>query len=497
MRLSRLFAPLTKAKSTAAADLLLNHGYVRHAGSGVYNMLPLGLAVQNNIENIVRRHLNSIECAELSLTSLSSVNLWKTSGRLADKREFFFTNDNKYILAPTCEEEITMLAAETASYRQLPLRLYQITRKYRNEKRPRGGLLRAKEFVMKDLYSFDETYEAALASYRTVQAAYEKIFTDLGVSFIVAEADSGSIGGSLSHEYHILSPNGEDTVVQCGNCGYTANVERAQSTGGSSSSDVSSEYFYASSDEDLIVETRYPANRVINPLVLKQLYPRLVPAAVGNAEDIISTGIRHEIVEDVRCATGSSSENRLVSSIVEVESNDSCIKCGHGALRLQHAIEVGHTFYLGTKYSLPFKATVLNRDNQRSPVEMGCYGIGISRLIAAIAETTKDSHGLKWPKSVTPMDAVVISNNEVGGMHACQKLAENGIRAVWDDRSSQFGMVLGNARAIGFPLTVILGKNFEHDGKVEIQPRHKDGEKIFTSMGEMSRVAKQILDDLM
>lgn len=471
------------------SDLLVNHGYVRHAGSGVYNMLPLGLAVQTNIESIIRKHLNAVGGAELALTSLSSSALWNESGRLADKSEFFFTNEDKYVLAPTCEEEITALVSETSSYRQLPLRLYQITRKYRDEKRPRGGLLRAKEFVMKDMYSFDETRETALESYNAVQGAYNRIFKELSIPFLVAEADSGSIGGSLSHEYHIMSPSGEDSIVQCDNCGYTANIERAQSTGGRGSSQIEKKYFHADSSGELVVEVRYPADRTLNPLALKQIYPELIPAAMASHN--LDSGIKRNVVEDIRCASGS--KDATVASVVNVEASDNCIHCGTHHLSLHNAIEVAHTFYLGTKYSRVFKAAVLNRENKRSLMEMGCYGIGVSRLIAGIAEATKDEHGLRWPKSVTPMDAVVISTNESDALRACQMLADSGIRAVWDDRSSQFGLLLGNARAIGFPLAIVLGKKFTKNGMVEIQPRHTTA-SIFASMENLPQAAQQILD---
>ncbi|KAF2401062.1 class II aaRS and biotin synthetase [Trichodelitschia bisporula] len=369
-------------------NYLVKGGFIRQTHAGIFHLLPLGLRVQQKIEALLDKHMRSIGAAKLSMSSITSQELWKRSQRLPEDFDKnpneFFTVDGRrmsdFLLAPTHEEEITTLVTGLAkSYRDLPLRLYQVSRKYRNELRPRKGLLRAKEFVMKDLYTFDATAEAAMETYSEVRAAYDAFFTELGLPFASAQASSGDMGGKLSHEYHFTSPLGEDVVLSCG-CGYSANQE-------------------------------------IGP-------------------------------------------------------TDACPDCG-SPLRSTHAIEVGHTFYLGTRYSEPLEAQVSAPNGLPVLMHMGCYGIGVSRLIAAIAVMTADNKGLRWPRSIAPFSAVIIPFDGVTpeGVHKAYDDVQTVCDAVIDDRDKPFAWKLKDADLIGYPFIIVLGRRWMAAGEYEVQCR--------------------------
>uniref|UniRef100_A0A060SWL7 proline--tRNA ligase n=1 Tax=Blastobotrys adeninivorans TaxID=409370 RepID=A0A060SWL7_BLAAD len=493
-RLSQLLVPVLKkgAPVLDTTDLLVKNGYIRQSSSGCYNLLPLGLRVVNRIETIIRNRMDQIGGAEVQLTSLSPATLWKQSGRFYDK-EFYHIDDDKYVLAPTCEEEVTHLVSKHVdSYRQLPLRLYQLTRKYRDEKRPRGGLLRTKEFIMKDMYSFDGTAKEAHATYDEVTRAYMNIFSDLSIPVARAEADSGSIGGDLSHEYHCLSDAGEDTVLSCPSCSYTANREKAISYSDepyAGEKDAAVQYF-VTHDRDTLVAAYYPPDRVLN-----------VPAVKDNVDDI-DFECKDAVAEYTKDLSQDSVTKRLVRimdaritpqanlpelpfraarnatttledvPIVEAQEGEICPECDKPGLVERRAIEVAHTFYLGTKYSAPMKASATGKDDKRHDIEMGCFGIGVSRLVNAIAETTKDSEGLKWPSPVSPFTAVVASTNEIAASEVIDRLRSANISAVWDDRSDRLGSLLGMSRSLGLPYTIVVGRDYSK-GKVEVQRRDR------------------------
>ncbi|PRT56167.1 putative proline--tRNA ligase, mitochondrial [Wickerhamiella sorbophila] len=388
--LAKLFSPLGRvAKDTSTAELLSTHGFVSQAGSGIYDLLPLGLKIQHNIEGIVRRHLNACGSNELALGSQVNPAIWRRSGRLEDppSPELQFTENRKHLLNPTGEEQITTLVGNV-SYRQLPLSFYQITRKYRNELRPRGGLLRTREFLMQDLYTFDETREGAYTAYANVQEAYHGIFKEIGVPYVVVEAENGTMGGDLSHEFHFLAEQGEDHILHCKSC--------------------------------------------------------------GNNDQVEKVGVL-----------------------------DSCRKCG-GELSTVNGIEVGHTFYLGTRYSQPLQASVTHSDGTSSPLEMGCYGIGVSRLISAIAEVSRDEHGLCWPRSVAAAQVCVVSKDLSLAAELSDQLARAGIDSVYDDRTPQLGYALRVAREMGWPYVLVAGRNYEKTGELELQDR-QTGEVVKTT----------------
>ncbi|KAF1816918.1 class II aaRS and biotin synthetase [Eremomyces bilateralis CBS 781.70] len=385
-------------------------------------MLPLGLRVLDKLEGLIDHHMRSLDASKVSLSSLTSESLWKKTGRYEKvQSELFGVTDRResgFVLAPTHEEEITSIVGDSIrSSSDLPLRLYQITRKYRDELRPRQGLLRAKEFIMKDLYTFDADHDSALQAYDAVKEAYNALFTNLGLPFVVAQADSGVMGGSLSHEYHYLSPDGEDTVHICGTCGYAVNDEAVDATA--------------------------------------------QQTAATNATDGPATGII-------------------------------CPKCPddtNSTLAPQRAVEVGHTFHLGTRYTAPLHATV-SIAGKDTPMHMGCHGIGVSRLMAAVASQLSDATGLVWPRAIAPFDVAVIPKSLPGSPSwlLVERVYER-LRSVRvpnrsgggarldvavDDRSGKktrsLVWKLNEADVVGYPIVLVVpGRN--GDGSVEVQCR--------------------------
>ncbi|KAG5361698.1 Proline--tRNA ligase [Yarrowia sp. C11] len=332
-------------------------------------------------------------------------------------------------MAPTHEEEITnLMSQKIVTHKDLPLLWYQIGRKYRNEARPRGGLLRGKEFTMKDLYSFDVDESRALDSYHHVRKAYDQIFEKLGVPVKSVAADSGAIGGSYSHEYHVVDPSGEDTLVACPSCGYAANIEVAERAAGDSETIIS---------EVNGIQVTHEKSHVVNP--------RLVERALTSYGDNA-----HRV---------SKLEDGAPHNVTTPKEGDSCPTCS-SSLEFTNAIEVGHTFYLGTKYSEPLSCDFANSENKPTSAYMGCYGIGITRLIAAIAEVSRDKVGLKWPSSVAPFETVVILGGEATEKTLQEKADE--LRdylhdAVLDDRPKKsIGWKIKEAKLMGFPRVVVV-----------------------------------------
>ncbi|OAD07788.1 hypothetical protein MUCCIDRAFT_32820 [Mucor lusitanicus CBS 277.49] len=431
-RLSNKFIPVTKDKPSNSADtsshqILLKAGFVRQSGAGIYSLLPLGLRTVEKIERIIDAEMQAIGSEKLSLPMLLNPEGWKKTGRWGgSKGEFFRLQDRKesdLLLAPTHEEEITQLvAAQLQSPKQLPIRLYQIGRKYRDELRPRAGLLRGREFIMKDLYSFDATQQDAYLAYDQVAQAYRAIFEQMGVPFVVAEADSGNIGGSKSHEYHLISPVGEDTLLTCDSCGYTANEELAQLT----------------------------------------MHPQ----------------------DHFRVA----------------QQGDHCVSCADKNSKLSSvkAIECGHTFYLGTKYSsvLDCGFRESGKKGDKIPAEMGCYGIGITRLLAAVAEARYDAKGIAWPTSLAPYSICIVPTDdrkqEFKDManQIYDQLGESFKGdIVIDDRRSGFGAKMKDAELVGYPYTIIVGpKSLQQEQpQLEIHQRiqHQESKKTTIDLKDL------------
>lgn len=456
--------------------------------------------------------------AKVSLSSLSSEALWRKTGRLEGRdSEFFHVQDRKdarFILSPTHEEEITSIVANAVhSYKDLPLRLYQTTRKYRDEARPRQGLLRGREFVMKDLYTFDTTETEARSTYEAVRKAYVDFLTELRLPYLVANADSGNMGGKLSHEYHFASERGEDTIIGCTQCEHSVNEElfiaplaKAPSPSideAEPTTQTAGFFFAVSKDRRKLLWATQPSqhNLEFNLHALKQLFPdmdttfdgsdytSIMDAWMCDAEEDGEPRTRYLLIDSRNAASLETFSNQwrrttslpgpngtdvpIRSEILPSEINgqpvlltkarpgDPCPACEAGGLILQKATEIGHTFHLGTRYSEPLNLKVLDARNQPVTVSMGCHGLGVSRLIGAIAGLLADGKGLNWPVAIAPFGAVIVSTAGVGesdvdGLY--DALTHQGMDVAIDDRERPMGWKLNDADAVGYPFIVVLGK---------------------------------------
>ncbi|KIW11934.1 proline-tRNA ligase [Exophiala spinifera] len=534
-----------------ATQLLIRAGYLRQAYAGIFQMLPLGLRVQEKLERLIDKHMRSVKASKVSLSSLSSKALWQKSGRWKPGAEFFaFTDrkDSEWLLTPTHEEEITTLVAGLVQTRQqLPIRLYQISRKYRDEKRPRGGLLRGREFLMKDLYTFDATPTEAHATYDDIRAAYRNFLDELTVPYTEARAVSGDMGGNLSHEYHFPNAAGEDIVITCTDCTYARNEEFSQQPTCSpelikdtppalkaAKTQPLLQEDYVSLDGRNLIRATGPQRTTTSSTTGmdhdQSLNSYAIKAALTGIVEIDS-GLENPYVLFEKNLSSSSSEEAaskpsiyyLLDSRVEPESihdliasdmdrfggeavdfylvnaqhgttqginllkhqtGDPCPECGRGTLQLNKAIEVGHTFHLGTRYSSKLGLTSrLDNAQDPVPVEMGCHGIGVSRLIAAVASCLSDESGLNWPRVIAPFEAVIIvQKSQEARVQAAEQIYDElatpspdpeatAVDVLLDDRQEQgLGWKLKDADAIGYPVIIVVGKAFEK-GRVEVQCR--------------------------
>lgn len=522
-RLSNFWTPTQAKKKTETGeedghDLLIRAGYLRQAHSGIFHLLPLGLRVQDKIERLIDKHMLSLGASKVSLSSLTSEELWQRSGRLEGGRgsEFFRLQDRrdaKYLLSPTHEEEITTIVANAVhSYKDLPLRLYQVSRKYRDEARPRQGLLRGREFLMKDLYTFDVTDEQAQETYDDVRKAYSAFLDELKLPYLVANANSGNMGGNLSHEYHFASDNGEDTIVSCDTCDYSINDEldfghhRKPTTAPL----VDSSLHYAiNKDRTQLLHIEIPKDAPLNLRVISTLFPDLDMDVDDMIGDWIKPGPNKKgtrtriVLRDPRLAHRSDDDPdtdaaarlprgfiapRLVMRDIvlkpeingqpvylsEAQTGDPCPTCSNGTLTLSKAVEIGHTFHLSTRYSEPLALRVLDSQNKLNPVSMGCHGIGISRLIGAIASLLADPKGLNWPLAVAPFGALLVSTTGTAAedvQKLYDELSASGMDAVIDDRERPVGWKLKDADLVGYPFIVVLGKGWAERREVEVQCR--------------------------
>ncbi|KAG7661820.1 PRS [[Candida] subhashii] len=496
------FSKFKYSKTIPTHEVLTKLGLIQYPRAGLVNWGPMGLTIMNKISDIIRTRMNEIGFEELSLSLLSHRTLWEKTGRWSSGGELFKLNNDEYLLAPTAEEEITeYVNRNLSSYKELPVLLYQINPKFRDEKRPRGGLLRGKEFLMKDAYSFDISEAKAMESYEKVVGAYHKIFQDLKLPYIKAAADSGDIGGSLSHEWHCIDKTGEDTVFTCDSCHHVSNVEKTlsypESVDETQSGEVSVRYFMTE-DKSTLVCAYYPTSRTLEPKFVKQELPD-IDLKISNQEEILQefsneeTLISKHIIRVMDSRLHSRSNfpdfpikfiNRsLMTTLTDIpmvlaEEGEICGMCEDGTLTSKHAIELGHTFYLGDKYSKPLscKISAPNEDGRmdQKQIMMGCYGIGISRIIATAAEIYRDDVGLVWPSTLAPWQVTVVEvgkeNQEKFG-DFFEVLNKQGIDYRYDNRDSvSFGKKIRESNTLGIPLCVILGKQYP---MVEIEIRGK------------------------
>ncbi|KAF7513429.1 hypothetical protein GJ744_009850 [Endocarpon pusillum] len=541
--------------------LLAQAGFIRQAYSGIFHLLPLGLRVQDKIERLLDKHMHSLQASKVSLSSLSSQDLWVKSGRLGAGTDVFTFSDRKdakWLLSPTHEEEITELVGSLVqSYRDLPVRLYQISRKYRDEPRPRQGLLRGREFLMKDLYTFDVDVPAALRTYDGVRAAYNKFFDELKIPYIVARATSGNMGGELSHEYHLPSSKGEDSVLSCSHCDHVKNEELV--TSGQVSTrllescdfDIPSaleeipklkEAVFITNDKESLVKayckhrdagaSSATSENEINPYAVKAAIPEVALGIENPSEQFFSSNsttgrilymfddqiTRSDAQAQLATARGhnsppdapmfiveSPSGSMRIPDLVKPQTGDRCPACSEGRIQVQKAIEIGHTFHLGTRYSEVLNAKVAVGPASKSQhevfMQMGCHGIGVSRLMAATASALSDKVGLNWPRVIAPFEVIVIPH-QVRDVESCVAVYDQMLQgeaacndAIVDDREKDWLSKLREADLIGYPVIVFLGKAWKERGEYEVQCRRLKVKQTVSGV-ELSGFVRRLLEQL-
>lgn len=547
MRWSKAFIPTQKEKpkdtDIISHELMLRAGMMKQVSAGVYSLLPLGLKVMRKIEGIIREEMNNINSHEISMTALQPKELWDQTGRWELYGDDMFKLKDKkgseYGLAPTHEEPVTDIAlSHCQSYKDLPLNVFQIQTKFRDETRPRFGLLRGKEFLMKDAYSFDTSKKGLDKSFNNMNQAYTNIFSRLRLNFMAVEADSGAIGGTGSVEFMALSDKGEDTLVHCNNCDYAANMEKAVSalddlvisnekpkeletisTPNVGTIDDVAEFLntkktkfikslvYIADNEPILVLTRGDYN--VNETKLKNEigYTTLEMADAKTVEKVIGApagfvgpiGLDGQIkiymdssVENmVNGITGANKVDEHIIGVTpkrdfvatktfdfrEVNEGDSCMNCKEGELKYTKGIEIGHIFKLGTVYSEKMNATFVDSDGISKPYVMGCYGIGVSRLLPTLIQQKHDDNGIIWPLEVAPYHAVIvpsdINNPLIMGEaeNLYEELKAKGVDVIFDDRDARLGYKFKDIDLIGIPIRITVGKDFLKDGRLEYKLR--------------------------
>ena len=557
-----LIPTLREAPSDAeivSHKLLLRAGLIRKLAGGVYTFLPLGLRALRKVENIIREEMDRAGAVEVLMPALQPPEIWEASGRAETASNVLFkvkdSSGRQWFLSPTAEEVITTLAAnEINSYRQLPKNFYQISLKFRDEIRPRFGLMRAKEFIMKDAYSFDTTDEGAMAAYKKMYDAYTKIFARCGLKAFPVEADTGVIGGNYSHEFMVPAETGENDVVFCEACGYAANIEKATSgIPKTAAREIGAAIEKFATPGVVTIESlskepyKVPANRQIKTLVYvadskpililirgdDQLNETKLLARTGAVaarpatpeECVLALGARpgslgavyvgfESFPEEARqsllqtrgdikiyaddrlqgandMTTGANEDGFHLKNVsIErdikvtawfdlrtVSAGEPCAKCAK-PLKIKRAIEVGHVFKLGTKYSEKLNATFLDVDGSRKPSVMGCYGIGVTRTLQAVIEQGNDKDGVIWPLSVAPYQVCITPLAVAPDSQAMQtaekfyaELTARGVDVILDDRDERPGVKFKDADLVGFPIRIALGEKSLAKGEVEIKPR--------------------------
>ncbi len=569
MRYSQYLLPTLKETPSDAEvishQLMLRAGMIRKVAAGIYNYLPLGLRSIRKMERIVREEMDRAGAIELLMPMTIPAELWEESGRWKEYgKELLRLKDRKeadFCLGPTHEEVVTDIVRGTVrSYRQLPLNLYQIQGKFRDEIRPRFGLMRGREFIMKDAYSFDLEEAGADAAYEKMYQAYRRIFERCGLRFRAVEADTGNIGGTSSHEFMVLAESGEDSIVSCDSCEYAANVEKAELrqsaataappaaslqkvlTPSRKSVEEVAEFLGTTPDrlvKTLIVETDtgeivavlLRGDRELNDIKLSRLLgcnwaelaseetvlkvtgaPSGFAGPVGLKLRILADWEVREMSDAVAGAnekdahfTGVNPERDFAveayADLREAVAGDPCPRC-EGRLEVWRGIEVGHVFKLGTKYSASMGATVLDDQGRERILFMGCYGIGVGRTVAAAIEQNHDENGIIWPMPIAPFQVIVTMvnpNDEQVSLAAEQihaQLLALGVESLLDDRDERPGSKFKDADLIGIPLRLTVGARALKDGQVELQHR-RSAERTMLALEEAAaRVAQQVRTEL-
>lgn len=545
MKFSKLFIPTTKEMPSDASlpshQFLVRGGFIAQTGAGIYDFMPLGKIVLEKIRAIVKKEMDEAGANEVQFGFVTPLSLWSESGRAltmgSELLRFKDRKNGEFVLSPTNEESVVnMVKNRVTSYKDLPLHLYQINTKFRDEARPRFGLMRGREFLMKDGYSFHSSEDDLVREFNLMEEVYKKIYTKLGLDFRVVEADSGAIGGSGSKEFHVLANSGEDTIVVCDSCSYAANIEAAKRE--------AKKYVFESGDlkkvetpncttiEDLANFLSVSKEQTIKAVIKKAIFKekaKIVVFFVRGSDELEETkaqnsidalelidAVEDEIKEsglvagycglvdlpkDILVVVDSELENsqgmvcggneenfhfinvdlKVIENIkyfdlIAVKEGDVCACCG-GKLSYTKGIEAGHIFQLGDKYSKAMNATFLDENGKAKPFIMGCYGVGVSRLVAAVIEQNHDEKGCIWTKSTTPfMVDIIVSNSKNEdeknmGEKIYEELKASNVEVILDDRiNARFGFKIGDFELLGFPYAIIIGKKLS-DGIVEIVDR--------------------------
>lgn len=572
MLASKLYAP-TLRETPADADVvsqqyMLRAGFIRKMAGGIYTYLPLAWRSLRKIEAIVREEMEASGAQEIMMPVIQPAEIWQQSGRWKVYGEEMFRLQDRhgrdYCLAPTHEELITtLIKSEVNSYRQLPLNLFQVQNKYRDERRPRYGLMRGREFIMKDAYSFDADEEGLDVSYHQMYDAYTRIFTRCGLYFKPVEADSGAIGGSNSYEFMALAEAGEADVIHCKSCDYAANIEIGHPTVVEMPAEDIKELTLVDTPAAKTIEAvanmlNLPLDHTIkavvynldgivtlaivrgdhevNEIALQHVLNSPVEPEMASEEDLHRVGLVGGFISPVglkqtdefaivvdesvmamynACGGANQKDKHYINinpnrdfntkdmhiaPIRLITTSDHCPKCG-GALEIAKGIEVGQVFKLGTKYSEALGATFLTQEGRPKPLVMGCYGIGVSRTLAAAIEQFHDENGIIWPRAIAPFEAVVVPINakDEALMTTAQKLYDElkaaGVDALLDDRKERAGVKFKDADLIGYPVRITISKTTLETGEAEVKIR-KTGEVLQVPLAETAVEVAAKLNEL-
>ncbi|MDX5628879.1 MULTISPECIES: proline--tRNA ligase [unclassified Brenneria] len=539
-------------------QLMLRAGMIRKLASGLYTWLPTGLRVLKKVENIVREEMNNAGAIEVSMPVVQPADLWVESGRWEqygpELLRFVDRGERPFVLGPTHEEVITdLIRNEISSYKQLPLNFFQIQTKFRDEVRPRFGVMRSREFLMKDAYSFHTSQESLQATYDTMYAAYSKIFSRMGLDFRAVQADTGSIGGNASHEFQVLAASGEDDIVFSTGSDYAANIEFAEAVAPELGRAEATEELRlvdtpnAKTIAELIEQFKLPVEKTVKTLLVKATEEsghKLVALLVrGDHElnevkaeklELVASPLTFAAEEEIRAIVGAGPGSLgpvnlpipvvvdrsvaamsdfgaganvdgkhyfginwerdvalpLVADIRNVMEGDASPD-GKGTLQIKRGIEVGHIFQLGSKYSEALKATVQGEDGRNQILTMGCYGIGVTRVVAAAIEQNHDDRGIIWPDAIAPFHVAILPMN----MHKSfrvkevaediyQQLRAKGIEVLLDDRKERPGVMFADMELIGVPHTIVIGDRNLDNEEIEYKSR-RGGEKQMIKTSEI------------
>lgn len=552
MRATNLYAPTlrnTPAEAEIASHrLMYRAGLIRKSAGGMYTYLPLAWRTLRKIEQIIREEMDAAGGQEIMMPILQPAELWEESGRWgaygAEMMRIQDRHERAFCLGPTHEEMITALVRdELRSYKQLPVMLYQIQDKFRDERRPRFGVMRSREFIMQDLYSFDKDVEGMHESYRKMYEAYTNVFTRCGLNFRAVEADCGAIGGGRSEEFTVLAPEGESCIACCDACGYAASDEKAQlrpldapdeaelplekvSTPHTSTIALLAEFLKIpvektikavayQTEEDVLVLAFLRGDHEVNEVKLANAVPgarelrmadeAAIRAAGGCPGFMSPIGIKegtHIVVDEtaMRMKNAVSGANEqdyhytnvnpvrdfahvTVADIRLVAEGDLCPACGEGHLHISRGIEAGQIFALGTKYSEAMQANFLDVDGKLKPLQMGCYGIGVGRTMAAAIEQNHDEHGIIWPRAIAPYEVVVVAVNAkveeqlAYAEEIYEELRAAGIDVLLDDRRERAGVKFNDCDLIGYPVRIAIGPKTIENGSIEVKLR-RTGELV-------------------